>query len=113
MNATETYKQEYLTQKSNAKRRGISWEFTYKSWLEFWGDDIDRRGTSHDSLCMQRFGDIGPYSPDNVKKGYPMDNMKTAGVIRRHKNIKAERDQHISDMDAVFNARFMGGIAWE
>ena len=94
---------QYTNQKANAKKRGIDWKFTYESWLEFWGDDIERRGVGHDKLCMQRFGDSGPYHPDNVKKGYPRGNAKTAGVIIRHRNMSeaARTKQTQADWEAI------------
>lgn len=81
------YRRQFNTQKSTAAQRGIEWQFTFEEWMCFWGDDIDRRGTGHDKLCMQRFHDKGPYHPLNVKKGYAMENAKTAGVLKRSKNI--------------------------
>jgi hypothetical protein len=100
----------YLAQKANAKKRGISWEFTLDSWIAFWGDDIDKRGRGHDKLCMQRFGDVGPYHPDNVKKGYPKGNAKTAGVVKRHTNLseKAKTKQTSDDWEVV-RQTFYGG----
>ena len=82
------YKQQYNQQKAGAKKRGIEWQLSFDEWLEFWGEDIDKRGRGHDQLCMQRFHDQGPYHPSNVKKGYAKQNMKTAGVIKRANNAK-------------------------
>ena len=58
----------YLAQKTCAKQRDIQWEFTFESWLEWWGDDIELRGSKPDDLCCCRYGDEGPYSPDNCYK---------------------------------------------
>lgn len=97
----------YFGQKSAAARRGIEWKFTFETWLAFWGDDITRRGPRHDQLCMQRFGDSGPYSPDNVKKGYAMENAKTAGVIRRGKHAaSAIKTKQTADDWAVVHRAF-------
>ena len=63
-----TYKTQYNTQKGNAKYRNIDWQFTYESWIELWGTDIDKRGKKKGSLCMARIGDEGPYHPDNCYK---------------------------------------------
>jgi hypothetical protein len=76
----------YSRQKGNAKRRGIAWEFTFETWMQLWGDDLIKRGKYHHNLCMQRFGDTGPYSPTNVKKDFAMENARTRGVIVRAKN---------------------------
>lgn len=76
----------YSRQKANAKRRGIDWQFTFETWVEFWGDDLQQRGKFHHNLCMQRFGDTGPYSPTNVKKDFARENARTRGVIVRSRN---------------------------
>lgn len=89
----------YANQKSNAKRRGIGWEFTFESWLDFWGEDIGRRGAGHDKLCMQRMHDQGPYHPDNVTKGCPRKNARTAGTIRHFKNLSERRRMKQTDDD--------------
>lgn len=80
------YKQQYNRQKASAKLRGIEWQFTFETWLAFWGEDIDKRGAGHDRLCMQRFADQGPYHPDNCKKDYAKENARTAGVLKRARN---------------------------
>jgi hypothetical protein len=67
--------------------------FSFEEWLEWWGDDLDRRGTGHDQLQMQRIGDQGPYAPGNVRKGYPMDNRKTAGQAERVRNGTKRRSE--------------------
>jgi len=69
--------QAYHSQKHNAKRRGIGWELTFKEWCDFWGEDIDRRGTKRGCLQMQRHMDAGPYKLGNIKKGEPRDNVRT------------------------------------
>ena len=62
------YKKQYNAQRRAAKFRGIDWNFTYESWIDWWGDDIIKRGIRKDELVMARNGDQGPYHPDNVKK---------------------------------------------
>ena len=59
-----------------AKGRGIEWQFTYDTWIEWWGDDIANRGPYKGQLVMARNGDIGPYHPDNVHKATSTDNHK-------------------------------------
>lgn len=99
---------DYNSQKSNAKRRGIEWQFTFESWLKFWGDDIYKRGTGHDKLCMQRFSDSGPYHPDNVRKDYAMQNARTAGVLKRARNYMKRHttQQTPGDWDIVYRTFF-------
>lgn len=95
----------YAVQKASAKQRGIDWLFTYETWLQAWGEKINHRGVGHDRLCMQRFGDVGPYSPENVKIGYARDNAKTAGVVKRHRNIARNYRLPTQDQwDAIYTA---------
>lgn len=63
-----TINQKYHLQASHARKRGIEWHFTYQSWLEWWGEDLDKRGQKANDLCMARYNDDGPYHPDNVFK---------------------------------------------
>ena len=55
-------------QKQNARRRGIPFEFTYKEWIDWWGEDIILRGKGKDKLVMARNNDSGAYHPNNVTK---------------------------------------------
>ena len=71
-----TLKTYYAAQKCSAKKRNIDWEFDFQSWLDWWGDDIIYRGRRKDDLCMCRFEDKGPYSPDNVYKATKSQNNK-------------------------------------
>ena len=57
----------YQIQKQNARRRGIPWEFDFDSWFSIWEPVLEERGRGVGKLCMARYGDEGPYSPDNVK----------------------------------------------
>lgn len=73
--------QAYHSQRHNARRRGIGWELTFKEWCDFWGEDIDRRGTRRDQLGMQRIMDSGPYKVGNIRKGHPRDNVRTRELV--------------------------------
>lgn len=101
-------RRDYCTQKNNATSRGIEWQFTFESWLTFWGDDIHKRGAGHDRLCMQRFHDSGPYHPDNVRKDYAMQNARTAGVLKRASNYTKRHttQQTPGDWDIVYRSFF-------
>ncbi len=55
----------FTSHKSNAKWRGIEFNFTLETWIEFWGDDYEDRGGKKDQLCCARIGDTGPYEADN------------------------------------------------
>jgi hypothetical protein len=61
-------RQAFNNQKCNAKKRGISFEFTYDEWVEWWGDEINSRGCRAGQYVMARLSDTGPYHPSNVFK---------------------------------------------
>lgn len=73
-----TLKHKYHVQKINARFRGIDWQFTYDTWIDWWGDDIANRGKLKGQLVMARNGDQGPYHPDNVRKVVTGENVKEA-----------------------------------
>ena len=91
----------YESQKSNAKRRGIEWEFNFQTWFDWWGADIDRRGSGPEDLQMQRFADEGPYAAWNVRKGTPKDNAKTRGSIQRRDNSLAAQAELQKALDGA------------
>jgi len=91
----------YNAQRHNAKRRGIGWEFSFESWIEWWGDDLALRGKGKNQLQMQRPHDQGPYSPSNARKGHPVQNSRTAGACRRRDNAEARKDALNRHLDAI------------
>lgn len=86
-------KAKFAGQKCGAKNRGIEWKLTFEEWINWWGDDIEKRGTGHDKLQMQRYGDKGAYELGNIKKGYPKDNRATwAKTVATRKAEKAKQE---------------------
>jgi hypothetical protein len=75
-----TVKQKYNTQKAGAINRGIDWQFTYETWLEWWGEDIVNRGHKSGQLVMARHKDTGPYHPDNVRKATCNENSSEGNL---------------------------------
>ena len=69
------FQRQYQMHRWNAKHRNIDWQFTYDTWIEWWGEDITKRGYGKEKLCMARNGDVGPYSPDNCKKITHSENV--------------------------------------
>jgi hypothetical protein len=67
-------KHKYSVQRTSAINRGIDWQFTYDTWIEWWGKDIANRGRLKGQLVMARYNDIGPYHPDNVRKATCSEN---------------------------------------
>jgi hypothetical protein len=76
----KTPRGQFIAQRDNAKRRGIEWQFTFEQWIEWWGNDLSKRGRKADDLCMARFGDKGPYAPGNCFKQTMKENL----VQREH-----------------------------
>ena len=95
----EKYLDAYATQRHRAKSRGIEFKLTFKEWCDFWGDDIERRGSGPNDLQMQRIGDSGPYAIGNIKKGTPSQNAKTMGLVRRSRNTALAREIHEAELD--------------
>lgn len=58
----------YIQQRRNATRlRGIEWRMTFAEWWRIWQESghWHERGRGQ-GYCMARYGDSGPYSPENV-----------------------------------------------
>ena len=85
---TTTNKQNYHGQKSNAKKRGISWEFSsFEEWLLWWlqTGKFNQRGVYGHTYHMCRVHDTGPYRWDNVYCDTGANNIA-------HKTIKPDQD---------------------
>lgn len=94
MEIAEAYRK-YRVQESHADCRGIEWKITFQEWLDWWGDDLDRRGPHKDELGMCRFHDKGPYQLGNIYKGHPRDNAKTNGNVQRGvRSSRAAKELH-------------------
>ncbi len=78
------YQTQYTNAKTCARNRGIEWLFTYDTWVDWWGDDIDNRGCKVGQLVMARTGDVGPYHPDNVRKATKAENNIEGRTGRKH-----------------------------
>lgn len=87
----EEAEKKYHQQRRGAKGRGIAWEITFAEWLEWWGDDLDRRGRRFGQLSMQRIADSGPYRLDNIRKGRHARNAKTRSDMYR--GAKSEKNK--------------------
>lgn len=96
----EEARRAYDHQKAGAARRGVEWEFNFQTWLDWWGADIERRGSGPNDLQMLRFADSGPYAAWNVRKGTPKDNAKTRGNMIRKRNGEAARAELEAARDA-------------
>ena len=71
--------------RKGANSRGISFQFTFEEWYNWWlSNGVDRnipRANNGSTLCMCRYGDTGPYHPSNVYCA-----TKSQNNIDAHKN---------------------------
>ena len=77
----------YYEQTKKVESRNIEWQFTFETWLDWWGDDLHLRGNRKDDLCMCRYQDSGPYHPDNCYKDTMANNSRDKF---KHKPMSAE-----------------------
>jgi hypothetical protein len=77
----------FCSQKCSAKERGIEWLLSFEEWYKIWVDSgkFPLRGRKKGQYCMARFGDVGPYSVDNVK------------IILIEENISEGHVEHIAE----------------
>jgi hypothetical protein len=76
----------YKMHKKNAEKKGILWEFTFETWWKMWEESgkWEQRGrTGQGRYQMCRYGDVGPYSPENVRIDTQQENMKEQNGLRR------------------------------
>ncbi|CAB4158475.1 hypothetical protein UFOVP700_13 [uncultured Caudovirales phage] len=77
------YRRAYFAQRRLARQRNILWLFdSFEQWLDWWGEDIVRRGRRRGQLVMARYNDTGPYHPENVRKITCGDNVREAQIDR-------------------------------
>ena len=73
----------YIQHRTNARKRGILWEFTLPTWWAVWaasGKFAERR---RGGFGMARHGDAGPYAPWNVYICPNSQNIKDYHALRR------------------------------
>ena len=77
-------KSAYFYHKSNSATRNIQFLLTYDEWLQIWKDSghLHERGCHKDQYVMARFGDMGPYSVENVKIILHKQNIQEAQAGR-------------------------------
>lgn len=77
----------YRFQMNAAKRRGISWEFTFESWWRVWEESgkWNERGQLAHQYCMCRHKDVGPYHPNNVSINTTSSNAKEVRMLNKQR----------------------------
>jgi len=75
-------KKQFTQHKWNAIDRGVEFLFTFEQWRDWWlaTGKWEQRGRGRGKYCMRRYGDIGPYSVENVFCGTNEDNVRDAQV---------------------------------
>ena len=68
---------DYFWQSHHSKRRRIKWEISLPEWWKIWKESgkYPIRGQHIGEYVMSRYGDIGPYSKDNVKICLATENI--------------------------------------
>lgn len=96
----------YKIHRKGAKKRGISWHFTYVSWSRIWmrSGHWYERGCHKGQYQMARFNDIGPYAPWNVKIITVEENSREANLGRK---LSLDRRNEITRI-MTGNQRFLG-----
>jgi len=58
----------FISQRTNARKRGIEWEMTFPEWWSVWEESgrYEQRGRRGDLYVMARRQDFGPYAAWNV-----------------------------------------------
>jgi hypothetical protein len=85
MRRSSPLKYKFMVQRRDAKYRGIAFLFTFEEWLQVWTDSghLHERGSRRGQYVMARYGDVGPYSKDNVKIITAEENHIESGLGRR------------------------------
>jgi hypothetical protein len=76
----------FTAQRAHAKKRGISFEFTFDEWWNIWQKSgrWAERGCGKGQYVMARFGDIGPYASNNVKIITIEENSREHALTQVH-----------------------------
>lgn len=104
-------KRAYGGQKSTAKIRGVEWQFTFETWLQWWLDSghWHERGRGIGKYQMCRIGDVGPYSPDNCFAGLYEQNVCDGNIGKQHSE---EHKRKISKNSGKAKAVSINGIIY-
>jgi hypothetical protein len=80
LNNLNDAKRKFRYQRSKARSRGIDWCLTFEQWYQWWqdSDHWHERGITSGKYVMSRFGDVGPYSLDNIFCQTRDDNCREA-----------------------------------
>lgn len=68
----------FLSQRRNAKRRGIEWNLTYQQWRKIWDDSGLLHARGRRGFVMHRLDSAGAYEIGNVEIVSAADNFRYA-----------------------------------
>jgi len=83
----------YTRQKSNAKQRGIKWNYTFHEWAKKWTESgkWEQRGRLKHQYVMCRYNDEGEYSYDNTRIDTANNNNIEASTLRYKNHVYPKR----------------------
>lgn len=95
----KTAKQAYWMHKFNATKRGIAFLFTFEDWLSWWVNQLGpdwqkKRGMGRGKYVMARNGDIGPYTPKNVRCILHEENCREQAANGRSGRKRGSPNKH-------------------
>lgn len=89
----------YRYQRATAGQRNIDWQLTFEQWYDWWQQTghWEERGITSGKYVMSRYGDVGPYSLDNIFCQTRDDNCREGN--QKLKGIKRSKEfcQNLSD----------------
>lgn len=89
----------YTHQRKTAQNRGIEWKITFPEWFRIWKESghWEERGRGRNGYVMARYGDSGPYSPENVEIITANQNASDMHLVPRKKQARKPKDPaHLS-----------------
>lgn len=74
-------KTRYSQHRSNAKKRGISFELTLEEWSHIWLESGHWNDRKNGGYVMARTNDVGPYALGNVRICHHLENTAEPQVL--------------------------------
>lgn len=115
----------YIVQVNDARKRAIAWEFTFDTWWAMWraSGRYAERGRRRGQYVMARYGDVGPYSPSNVRVCLAAENGRESAsklteaqvreircAVGQHKDLAARYGVSRSLVTEIRNRRLWGDL---
>ncbi|WJM80528.1 hypothetical protein [Pectobacterium brasiliense] len=80
----------FLSQKRNAKNRGVEWRLSFWEWWSIWQESgkWESRGRGEGHFCMCRIGDAGAYDNKNVYIGSVVHNSTLGKTLALERGVR-------------------------